>query len=97
MITASCPPNDACLLDDIRSMGCGATHSNKELVANSDLVLLAVKPAVLPLVCKEIKDLVTDDKLMVSIAAGVTLQTFQDNLHRGAKVRREQYYIETAN
>jgi len=88
MITASCPANDAFLLDDIRAMGCGTTHSNKDLVANSDLVMLAVKPAVMPHVCREIRDLVTEDKIMVSMAAGVKLETLQKSLNQKARTIR---------
>ena len=93
MITASCPANDAFLLDDIRAMGCGTTHSNKDLVANSDLVMLAVKPAVMPHVCREIRDLVTEDKIMVSMAAGVKLETLQKSLNQKARVRSEETKI----
>ena len=93
MITASCPVNDAFLLDDIRAMGCGTTHSNKDLVANSDLVMLAVKPAVMPHVCREIRDLVTEDKIMVSMAAGVKLETLQKSLNQKARVRSEETKI----
>jgi pyrroline-5-carboxylate reductase len=44
-----------------------------EVVATADIVFLAVKPQVLPAVLDSIATVVTTDVLLVSIAAGVTL------------------------
>jgi len=88
MISASCPVNDAPLLEEMGSMGCTTMHSNKQLVRDNDVILVAVKPGVMPIICKEVKALVTPDKLFVSIAAGVKLQAIQDMLHQEAKAVR---------
>ena len=39
-ILASCPASDSHLLDGFRALGCQTLHDNKELVDNSDIVVL---------------------------------------------------------
>jgi pyrroline-5-carboxylate reductase len=60
--------------------GLRATADNREVVAHSDLVLLAVKPQAMPALLAEIRPLVTARHLVVSIAAGVTLRQLADGL-----------------
>ena len=86
-ISASCPPGDACLLDEIKEMGCNTMHCNQELVNGSDVILLAVKPSVVPLVLKEVRHLVNPEKLIVSIAAGLKIDQIQKDLDLNCKVR----------
>lgn len=57
-----------------------ATADNREVVAGSDLLLLAVKPQSMTALLAEIKPLVGDRHLIVSIAAGVTLQQISHGL-----------------
>ena len=85
-ISASCPPGDVCLLDDIRDMGCNTMHCNQDLVDGSDVVLLAVKPSVVPIVLKEVRHLISPKKIIVSIAAGLKIEQIQKNLDLNAKV-----------
>ena len=85
-ISASCPPADVCLLDEIKGMGCHTMHSNQELVQQSDVVLLAVKPSIVPIVLKEVCSLITENKLIVSIAAGVPIEKIQNCLENNSKV-----------
>ena len=85
-ISASCPPGDACLLDDIRDMGCNTMHSNEELVNGSDVVLLAVKPSIVPIVLKEVKHLIDPNKLIISIAAGLKINHIEKDLDTNSKV-----------
>jgi len=42
-----------------------------DAIKGMDAIVLAVKPQVLPLVLEEIKDLVTDQQLIISIVAGI--------------------------
>ena len=93
MISASCPPADARLLDDIRNMGCTTMHSNRDLVANNDVILMAVKPSVMPVICKEVQGLINSSKLVVSIAAGVKLQSIQQLLSKDAKVAKISFTL----
>lgn len=63
-------------------------QSNRQLVKNSDIIILAVKPQVMDLVLSEIKDEVTRDKLFISIAAGITTRYIEKKLGAQAKVIR---------
>ena len=91
-ISASCPPGDACLLDEIRDMGCNTMHSNEDLVNTSDVIMLAVKPSIVPIVLKEVKHLVDPSKLVVSIAAGLKIQELENVLNEKSKVLNSNKY-----
>lgn len=51
---------------------------NAKAAGWADVVILAVKPQILPSVMKEISGEINKEKLIVSIAAGVTTQTIED-------------------
>ena len=53
--------------------GVHTTTDNAEVVANSDLLVLAVKPQAMDGLLREIREAVTTKHLVVSIAAGVSL------------------------
>lgn len=57
-----------------------ATDKNLDVVRRSDLLVLAVKPQVMPALLTEIAPVVTDQHLVVSIAAGVTLKQIASGL-----------------
>ncbi len=63
-------------------------HDNVELVKSSDIVVLAVKPQVIDAVLRELAGTPLDDKLVVSIAAGVPLARLEGLLPEGARVVR---------
>ncbi len=66
-------PSDS-QLARFRSMGIQATDDNHAAVAQSDIVILSVKPNVLPSVARQIADIAkTAQPLILSVAAGVTL------------------------
>jgi pyrroline-5-carboxylate reductase len=50
-----------------------ATHSHQELVEQSDFIVLAIKPQVLPAIATEISGYLTENKVIISIAAGFDL------------------------
>jgi len=58
-----------------------------EVIKQSSLVLLAVKPQVMLGLLKEIKPLASKDQVFVSIAAGITLATLKKGLAPAACVR----------
>lgn len=62
--------------------------SNKEVVENSDLIFVAVKPQVINIILEDIKEFLTEDKIIVSIAAGVKISKFQEKLSNGIKLVR---------
>lgn len=73
-------------LDGVRSIALSeTTDGNADAVAKARIVLVGVKPVMVPDLLRAIAPHLADDAIVVSIAAGVTLQTFADNL--GADVR----------
>lgn len=85
-ITASDP--DPRMLKHIASLGVTTTENNKEVVNKSKMVVLAVKPNIVPPVLREVSEVVSKDKIVVSIAAGVTLHTIENNLPPDSRVIR---------
>jgi pyrroline-5-carboxylate reductase len=65
-----------------------ATANNLEVVAASKLVVLAVKPQFMSALLADIKQQVTPDHLVVSIAAGVTLKQLADGLGSQCRLMR---------
>ena len=68
--------------------GAKIARNNAEVVAQSDVVFLAVKPQHMTDVMSEVKPAVSPDKLLVSIAAGVTLARLCAGLGTNRVVRR---------
>ncbi|MGC8768710.1 pyrroline-5-carboxylate reductase [Calditerrivibrio sp.] len=58
---------------------------NKKLVDDVDVVVLSVKPQIMEKVLKDISERVNDNKLLISIAAGISSQFVEDTL--GKKIR----------
>lgn len=72
-----------------RDFSVRAFHSEKEIASGCDVVVLAVKPNVLPSVLEKIKtELKTKDPLIISIAAGKTLEFIASHLDYEAKLAR---------
>ncbi|MFK4852210.1 pyrroline-5-carboxylate reductase [Microbacterium sp. ZW T6_19] len=61
---------------------------NLDAVAAAGVVLVGVKPAMVPDLLREIAPRLKPETIVVSVAAGVTLQTFADVLGAGARVIR---------
>ena len=55
-----------------RQFGVTTTTCNTELVTRSDVIVLSIKPQVMGSILDEIKESVTPDKTIISIAAGIT-------------------------
>ncbi|RLW13246.1 hypothetical protein DV515_00000596 [Chloebia gouldiae] len=71
-----------------QELGCRTTHCNLEVVHRSTLVFLATKPHILPGVLEEIRPAVGSHHIVVSLVAGVTIQTLQRLLPPRTKVLR---------
>lgn len=68
--------------------GVSTTEDNREAVEKSDVIVLAVKPQVIGRVLSEIKDVVTGDKVIISIAAGITTGFIEKALGKEVSVVR---------
>jgi pyrroline-5-carboxylate reductase len=79
-------PSDACRAAAERA-GARAVTSNLDAVRGADVVVLAVKPAVVPQVLREIAQVLSADQLVVSIAAGVTLEHMEAVLGESPIIR----------
>ncbi|XP_062987264.1 pyrroline-5-carboxylate reductase 3 [Elgaria multicarinata webbii] len=75
-------------LGKFQDFDCKTTHRNLEVLENSTFVFLATKPHIIPSVLREIAPAVTPDHVVISMAAGVTLQTLEELLPAGTKVLR---------
>ncbi len=64
------------------------SKDNKKVVEYADVIILAVKPQIIPEILDEVKEFITGDKLIVSIAAGVTTATIEDHIFEGARIVR---------
>ena len=60
---------DAILLEPLKAIGCETTHDNMEVVRQAEVVILGVKPHIVPLVADGLKDR-GSGQLLVSVAAG---------------------------
>ena len=66
---------------------CPAAADNREIVADSDLLVLAVKPQSMAALLEEIRPL-HKGRLIVSIAAGITLRQLADGLGSSCRLVR---------
>jgi pyrroline-5-carboxylate reductase len=64
------------------------THENKEVARFSDILVLAVKPHIYQAVIDEVKDFVNDNAIIVTIAAGITINFIEKAFGRTVKVVR---------
>uniref|UniRef100_A0A1I8H8P8 Pyrroline-5-carboxylate reductase n=2 Tax=Macrostomum lignano TaxID=282301 RepID=A0A1I8H8P8_9PLAT len=69
-------------------LGVNVSQSNREVVEHSDILVLSVKPQVMDSVLAELSDLTDPSKLVVSVAAGVTLDHLQSRLLPDSRVIR---------
>ena len=70
-----------------QTYGVKTTNSNKDIASSCNIIILAVKPQIMGQVLEEIKSAVTDDKTVVSIAAGITLSYLQSKLNTKKLIR----------
>ena len=86
-IVASGPRRER--LDELaQHYGCAGTSSNLELARRSDVVVLSVKPQILPKVLREVSGDIRHDALVLSVAAGVDTGTIEELLPAGMRVVR---------
>lgn len=68
--------------------GVRTTADSRDVAQQADFIVLAVKPPVCGAVLGGIKDLITADKIIISIAAGVSIDAIEAFLGTSAKVVR---------
>ncbi len=67
--------------------GVSVTGDNREVVKSADIVILSVKPQVLPSVLSELKGKISPSSLVFSIVAGMPISTIQKGLSHKAVIR----------
>ncbi len=68
-------------LERIRTkVGIDAFASNRDVVAHSDIVILAVKPQNIAKVCKEIRSALKPTQIVISVAASVSTSYLEEHL-----------------
>lgn len=68
--------------------GINTTTNNSELVLESEMLLLAVKPQVIESVITEIADVVSEQKLIISIVAGQSIRCLEEMFGCNVKLIR---------
>lgn len=71
-----------------RELGVNITDSCIETVLHSDVILLAVKPHIVPHTLKDIGGLLKPEQLLISIAAGIPLSTYEASINEKTPVIR---------
>jgi pyrroline-5-carboxylate reductase len=71
-----------------KTYGVVAQKSNLDAVRGADVIILSVKPAVIEKVLGEAASVLDEKKLVISIAAGVSLAKIERALKEGARVVR---------
>ncbi|WMC94450.1 pyrroline-5-carboxylate reductase [Kineothrix sp. MB12-C1] len=68
--------------------GIHVVNDNRQIAAESEVIVLAVKPIFFPEIIEEIKDEITSDKLIISIAAGKTMEWIEKSFAKEVKLIR---------
>lgn len=68
--------------------GVQTTTDSRELALKADIIILAVKPNIYDPVMQSIKDVVTSDKIIVTIAAGKSIASIEAILGSNTKIIR---------
>lgn len=74
--------------DQLAALGVRAVPTNQEAAADADVLVLAVKPYVVPTVLQELRAHLRSTQLVVSIAAGVTVAQIEAELPDGTPAIR---------
>lgn len=71
-----------------KMLGINVTENNLEVVEQAEIIVLSVKPQYYESVINEIKDKVTEDKLIITIAPGKTLAWLEEKFGKAVKIVR---------
>ena len=70
------------------STGIRCTESNADVLKSSNVIVLAVKPQMIPALLAEIRPALTPESLVISIAAGITLVQLAEGLSATTRIVR---------
>ncbi|BES88184.1 pyrroline-5-carboxylate reductase [Nesidiocoris tenuis] len=87
-IISSCAPEDTLSAQSFQALGARVTHNNTDVINNSEVAIMAVKPNVVPIVLKDINKVITPKHLLISVAMGVTLKNIEKELPASSRVVR---------
>ncbi|KAG8182943.1 hypothetical protein JTE90_010572 [Oedothorax gibbosus] len=87
-ILSSCPRVDVMLLEKMRKLGCRTTSNNEHVANDARVLILAVKPPIVPKVLKEIHQFITPQHLVISVAMGITTRHIEQSLPPKSRVIR---------
>ncbi|XP_011154984.1 pyrroline-5-carboxylate reductase isoform X2 [Harpegnathos saltator] len=85
MMLASCLPNDTGSIETFKEIGSNTVFTNGPIINHGDILILSVKPQVVPKVLPELKN---SKKLLISIAMGIPLELLEEALPEGTPVIR---------
>ncbi|EAL12937.1 pyrroline-5-carboxylate reductase, partial [Bacillus cereus G9241] len=68
--------------------GISITTDNNEVAKNADILILSIKPDLYPLVINEIKEVIKNDAIIVTIAAGKSIESTENAFNKKLKVVR---------
>ena len=71
-----------------KETGVECVADNAELVKNAEYIVLAVKPQYYDSVLRRIKNVLTEDHILISIAAGITIDSLKERLGPGKRIVR---------
>lgn len=74
-------------LEQAAKLGVHTTTDSREVVSNSDYIMFGVKPNVILKVMDSVKDIIAD-KVVISIAAGINVESMKNALGENAKIVR---------
>lgn len=72
----------------MKGLGVQMSKNNRDVVQATDVVVVAVKPSQVSRVLEEVSPMLTSNKLIVSVAAGVTINAIEKHLPQKTRVAR---------
>ncbi len=71
-----------------KKLGLNVLDSSKQVITESKYIFLAVKPQNFPELLDEIKDFITEEKILISIAAGITTDYILNKINSNCPIIR---------
>lgn len=72
----------------IKEYGVQALNNENEVVKNSNIIILAVKPHIYPIVLEKVKNEISKDTIILTIAAGFSLEKVENIIGNDKKIVR---------